>query len=150
MTCTFFGHKDTPSEVRAALMSVLRQLITEEGVESFLVGNQGGFDHYVLSALRELEKEVPTNDYHVVLAYMPGKKQEYDTVDYRRTIYPEGIENVPRRFAISWRNKWMLQRSDIVVTYITHSWGGAAQFAEQAVRQKKQVINLASALKEKT
>ena len=28
------------------------------------------------------------------------------------TLLPEGIENVPPRFAISWRNKWMLERSD--------------------------------------
>ena len=32
--------------------------------------------------------------------------------------------------------------SDYVVTYITHAWGGAAQFAEMAERQKKTVINL--------
>lgn len=30
-----------------------------------------------------------------------------------------------------------------VVTYITHPWGGAAQFAQKALRQNKQVINLA-------
>ena len=42
----------------------------------------------------------------------------------------------------TWRNKWMLKQSDYVVTYITHSWGGAAQFAEIAARQKKTVINL--------
>ena len=36
----------------------------------------------------------------------------------------------------------MIKQSDYVVTYITHSWGGAAQFAEMAERQKKTVINL--------
>ena len=63
--------------------------------------------------------------------------------DFSDTILPEGIENVPPRYAISWRNSWMLRRSDFVVTYITHSYGGAAQFAAKAVRQKKVVINLA-------
>jgi len=37
----------------------------------------------------------------------------------------------------------MIEQSDYVVTYITHSWGGAAQFAEKAKRQKKGIINLA-------
>jgi len=58
-------------------------------------------------------------------------------------MLPEGIETVHPRFAISWRNKWMIEQSDYVVTYITHSWGGAAQFAEKAKRQKKGIINLA-------
>ena len=38
----------------------------------------------------------------------------------------------------------MLQRADFVVTYVTHSWGGAAQFAEAAEKQGKAVYNLAS------
>ena len=67
------------------------------------------------------------------------KKNEYDS--FTNTVYPEGIETVPKRFAISWRNKWMLKESDYVVTYITHTWRGAAQFAESAKRQKN-VINL--------
>ena len=57
-------------------------------------------------------------------------------------MLPEGIEEVHPRFAISWRNKWMLRQSDYVVTYVTHSWGGAAQFAEMAARQGKKVIHL--------
>ena len=61
---------------------------------------------------------------------------------YSDTILPEGIVTVHPRFAISWRNKWMLKQSDYVVTYITHSWGGAAQFAEMAERQAKHVVKL--------
>lgn len=68
---------------------------------------------------------------------------EFDTRDYSDTMLPEGIETVHPRFAISWRNKWMIKQSDYVVTYITHAWGGAAQFAEKAAKQNKIVINLA-------
>ena len=60
------------------------------------------------------------------------------------TMLPEGIESVHPRYAISWRNNWMLQQSDYVVTYITHSWGGAAQYAAKAARQGKIVVNLAT------
>ena len=106
----------------------------------YYVGNQGQFDAFVRSILRELKKEYPQIDYAVVLAYMPGKQMKYD--DYSDTMLPEGIESVHPRYAISWRNNWMLQQSDYVVTYITHSWGGAAQFAEKARRQRKIVINM--------
>ena len=77
-------------------------------------------------------------NYAVVLAYMPCKQHE-DDLD---TMLPEGIEFVHPRYAISWRNSWMLQQSDYVVTYITHSWGGAAKFADKATKQGKRVINI--------
>ena len=78
-----------------------------------------------------------------MLAYLPRKRDADYPEDDSDTMLPEGIETVPRRFAISWRNRWMLRQSDCVVTYVTHSWGGAAQFAEMAERQKKTVVNLA-------
>ena len=138
--CTFFGHRDCPELVKPRLREVLTDLITINGVDTFYVGNQGRFDGIVRSVLRELAKEYPEIHYAVVLAYLPGKKNEYD--DFSDTMLPEGIETVHPRYAIEWRNRWMLQRVDFVVTYIAHPWGGAAKFAEQAKRQGKTVINL--------
>jgi hypothetical protein len=89
--------------------------------------------------LEELSK-VYTITYSVVLAYLPTKKSEYD--DYSNTILPEGIETVPKRFAISYRNKWMIKQADVVVTYVTHNFGGASQFKALAERQGKMVIEL--------
>ena len=90
--------------------------------------------------MRELKEEYPQTHYAVVLAYMPGKRNEYD--DYSDTMLPEGIESVHPHYAISWHNNWMLRQSEYVVTYITHSWGGAAQYARKASNAKKRVINL--------
>ena len=142
MICSFFGHKDTPSSVYPKLMDTLKALITNRGVTSFMVGNQGGFDSMVLKALRELKQVYPHICYNVVLAYMPGEKQEYEFYDPTETFLPEGIESAAIRFSISWRNKWMVRESQLVVSYITHSWGGAAQFVEYAEKQGKVIINL--------
>lgn len=72
---------------------------------------------------------------------MPKRKEEYSTHSPVETMYPEGLEAVPPRFAISWRNKWMVRESDAVVGYISHAWGGAAQYVEMTQKGKKQVIN---------
>ena len=138
--CTFFGHRECPDSIKAQLRATLIDLVTNHDVDMFYVGNQGRFDAIVRSVLRGVKKEYPQINYAVVLAYMPKKQSEYD--DYSDTMIPEGIESVHPRYAISWRNNWMLQQSDYVVTYTTHSWGGAAQFAERAKRQEKTVINL--------
>lgn len=138
--CTFFGHRDCPETIKPYLREVLVDLITNNGVDTFYVGNQGRFDAIVRSVLGELEQTYPEIHYAVVLAYLPGKKNEYD--DFSDAILPEGIETVHPRYAIERRNRWLLQRADFVVTYITHSWGGAAKFAEKAKREGKTVINL--------
>ena len=138
--CTFFGHRDCPDTVKPMLRQVLIDLIENHNADMFYVGNQGRFDAIVRSELRDLQREYPRINYAVVLAYMPGKQTEYD--HYSDTMLPEGIESVHPRYAISWRNNWMLKQSDYVVTYITHSWGGAAQFVDKAKRAGKALITV--------
>lgn len=72
------------------------------GVDTFYVGNQGRFDALVRGVLRELKVAYPNIEYAVVLAYMPGRKAEYE--DFSDTMLPEGIEAIHPHFAISWRN----------------------------------------------
>jgi len=141
--CTFFGHRDCPETIRPKLHAALVELIEEQGVDSFYVGNHGTFDRMVRSLLRELSERYPHIRYSVVLAYVPQRWDEFDQRDFSDTMVPEGVETVPPRFAIAWRNKWMLREADYVVTYITHGWGGAAQYAEMAQRQGKTIIRLA-------
>lgn len=138
--CTFFGHRECPDSIKSQLREVLINLITNHDVDMFYVGNQGQFDTIVRSVLRELKKEYPQINYAVVLAYMPGKKTVYD--DYSDTMLPEGIESVHPHYAISWRNNWMLRESEYVVTYITHTWGGAAKYAARAKCQGKCIYSL--------
>ena len=140
-TGCFFGHKDTPESVKDDLYTAIEKLITEYGVETFYVGNQGSFDFYTRAALRQLQDKHPHIRYAVVLAYMPGEVSEYDA-DHSDTMLPEGIEEVHPRYAIDWRNRWMLRQSQYVICYIRHHWGGAAKYVKMAQHQGKTVINL--------
>ena len=139
MTVTFFGHKDTPKEIEPTLRTTLVDLIENHGATEFYVGNNGNFDTMVRRQLEDLSQSYSIT-YNIVLAYLPTKKNEYS--DHTNTLLPEGIETAPKRFAISYRNKWMIQQSDIVVTYVTHTYGGAWQFKVIAQRQGKMVIEL--------
>lgn len=69
---------------------------------------------------------------------MPNKNDNPD----ERSILPEGIETVSRRFAINYRNKWMLTKSDIAVTYVTHNFGGAYLFKGLTEELEKSIIEL--------
>ena len=137
MTCTFFGHRDTPKETEPALQLTLIDLIENKNATVFYVGNHGNFDAMVRRQLEDLSKTYPIK-YYVVLAYMPGKNDNPD----EHSILPEGIEAVPRRFAINYRNKWMLNKSDTVVTYVTRPIGGAWEFKKLAENKQKTVLCL--------
>ena len=67
------------------------------------------------------------------LAY---QKDYYDAI-----VYPE-IEDKPLKFAISYRNKWMAEKADLVIAYVNHNSGGAWQTYQHAKRKKKNIINL--------
>ena len=139
-SCTFFGHRDCPDGLKYRLRAVIIDLITNHGVDMFYVGRQGSFDGLVRGVLLEIAQEYPQVNYAVVLAYMPAEGSTPG--DDSNTMLPEGIELVHPRYAIAWRNNWMLQQSDFVVAYGAHSWGGAAQYVQKATRAGKTVINL--------
>lgn len=136
--CTFFGHRECygleESELRAEIEKLIR-----DGVDTFYVGNHGMFDTMVRKVLRQLEKKYTHITCSVVLAYLPaGKKVE----DMSNTIYPAGLELQPLKFAIEYRNKWMIEAADYCLCYVCHSWGGVYKFAELAERRGLRVINL--------
>ncbi len=60
-----------PQGLIDCLSAVLTDLIAE-GVDSFLVGHQGGFDSIVLRTLKILKERYPHIIYQAVLVYMPG------------------------------------------------------------------------------
>ena len=117
--CTFFGHQDAPASVMPRLRSVLVELIQQRGVDQFYVGRQGDFDAMVRRVLVELAEIYPHISYAVVLERLPTQRDAWNPLPCDHTLFPEGLETVPPRFAIHHRNEWMLRHSDFVVTYIT-------------------------------
>ncbi|MBQ7799454.1 MAG: hypothetical protein IJ370_03085 [Oscillospiraceae bacterium] len=143
MTVTFFGHSNAPQDIRPKLKSVLVDLIKNKNATMFYVGNHGNFDAMVKSTLKELKHAFPHINYAVVLAYLPIKRSELEYKYYLDTIVPDGIESVPPKYAIVKRNRWMIDNSDTVVTYVKYIVGGAVQFKTLAEKKGKTVINIA-------
>ena len=140
MICVFFGHHDCPDSVKPRLTQAIRDQIGN-GARLFYVGTHGRFDALALSCLRSLKREFPEIGYAIVLAYLsplPGACQPEET------IFPEGIEKVPKRFAVDYRNRWMLDRADAVIAFVSRPVGGAAKHVKRAERKGVAVVNLAN------
>lgn len=144
--CCFFGHREVTHNIKPKLTAIIEKLITEEDVIDFYVGHQGQFDSMVYSVLKELKAKYQQIRYTMVLAYMPDEhiKELYG----EDTLFPDGLESIPKKFAISKRNDWMIQQSDFAVCYVYKITGGAAKFREKAEKKGLRIIDIASILHE--
>ncbi|MGN1194171.1 MAG: hypothetical protein ACI4SB_01665 [Acutalibacteraceae bacterium] len=147
MTVTFFGHRNVPQAIQPALETVLINLIEYHAANRFYVGNQGKFDSITAKTLQTLKIQYSHIDCAIVLAYIPDERKKSDEgID---TIIPDGFEFWHPKYAILKRNQWMIEQSDVVITYVVHTHGGAAQFKELALKKGKVVIELSDLLLQK-
>ena len=139
MIVTFCGHRDIvcSDKLTRQLRFVLCDLITE-GADTFLLGGYGAFDSMAAKAVRELKSTYPHIRSTLVLAYLD---RDYNEDLYDDTIYPP-LERVPLRYAIAQRNRWMVDASDVIVSCVVHSYGGAATTLRYAERKHKRIIRL--------
>ena len=139
MTVTFCGHSQVANSasVAAALAKIIDDLIAE-GADEFLLGGYGEFDTIAAVAIRNAKKNYPGIRSTLVIPYID---RDYDPALYDGSLYPP-LETVPRRYAISKRNEWMVANSDVVIACIQHSWGGAATTLKYAERKHKRIISV--------
>ena len=138
MIITFCGHKELydEKEVRAWLERVTENLIVN-GAETFYLGGYGAFDRLAASVLAEQKKRYPQIELVLILPYL-NRRKDISTCD--SSLYPP-LESVPKKLAIVRRNGWMVDQADVVVSYVLHSWGGAATTLEYAKQKKKRIIS---------
>lgn len=136
-TCCFIGHSNAPEGIAPRLVEEVERHIVECGVTEFLVGNYGQFDRMSAAAVKEAKKQHPEVTLFLMLPYLPEQGRPLPDMDgYDGTIYPEGMEKVPPKLAIPRLNRITVQKSDYVIAYVTHSWGGAAKTLEQAQKRE--------------
>ena len=110
----------------------MTQELIARGATTFYLGGYGAFDNLAASVLRRQKEQYPQIELVLVMAYLNDRRDA--------SGYPP-LETVPPRFAISRRNRWMVQSSDIVVAYVLHDWGGAAATLRCAIQKKKQIFS---------
>lgn len=148
MIITFIGHSSVINRdvIKMKVESTLRDKLPEGGKIIFWCGGYGDFDELCASVCRKIKKEYANTEIVYVTPYISPSHQVRmkDYVDsklYDSTLYPP-LENTPPKFAISKRNEWMIANADIVISYVTHSHGGAYKSLQFAKRKKKEIIEI--------
>ena len=139
MIITFCGHSQyiESKEDEQKILSLLSELIGDRPAELYL-GGYGAFDAFARSCGRKYQASHPSTKLIFISPYI---KVNYPNDLYDGIIYPS-LEEKPKKFAISYRNKWMVEQADYVIAYITHSWGGAYQTYLHAKRKNKHLFNI--------
>lgn len=152
MIVTFFGHSDFRANefYKTKLLKILKTVTKNEPV-LFYLGGYGQFDNFAYECAKEIKQKQDTAKLIFVTPYLTidyqknhleAQKSKFDSI-----LYPP-LERVPLKFAISHRNRFMVDHADFVIVYITHSFGGAYQSYQYAKRKRKTIFNLAEAYKE--
>lgn len=151
-TCTvsFFGHRLIEGDfwkLDEKLREIVRLLINRNFYTEFLVSTGGDFDRIVSSAIKHEQKlfgEV-TVAHVLVLPYIMtdyiernmGLNSFYNDIE----ICEESCDAHPKA-AYGIRNRAVIDRSDLVIFYVNHIYGGAYQAMKYALKTGKKIHNL--------
>ena len=143
MVITFCGHGDySPSkEHEKMVLDFLEEKIGDQSAELYL-GGYGNFDQFALHCGKKFQSTHPNTKLIFVTPYLADDSRlKAIEATYDEIVYPP-LERVPKRLAISRRNRWMAEQTDCVVSYVTHSWGGAFQTLRHAKKRHKEIFAL--------
>ena len=148
MIITFCGHASYVQKQgdEEAMLALLEEVIGDDPAELYL-GGYGAFDAFAHRCGSKYRDTHPNVKLIFVTPYITEsyQKSHLEPVKplYDAIVYPP-IENVPFRFAISHRNKWMVEQADILIAYITHEFGGAYTTCKYAKSKKKRILDFAA------
>lgn len=126
-SCFLVGHHDAPISIQPLLDQIVEKLITQQDVSCFYVGCHGSFDAMAVSAIQKAIACRADVYAYLVIPYHPCERQYSVPEFFEDTYYPNGMEVVPRRYAIPRANRIVLDESDILVTFVSRQGGNAAK-----------------------
>ena len=141
-SCFFIGHREASSELLPLLNNAIKAHITRYGVTNFIVGHYGGFDQLAAKAVIAAKKCHPEITLSLLLPYHPAERPVETPYGFDGTYYPEGMETVPRKFAIVQANKRMVDNVDWLIAYVHHGASNSRKIMEYAQIKGISYINL--------
>ena len=147
MIITFFGHANYIKNPKheQIIFDYLNSVVGEQELE-FYLGGYGNFDSFALSCAKLFQKTHPNAKIYFVTPYITQSYEKNRLKDsvmlYDGIIYPP-LENAPLKYAILYRNKWMAEKADLVISFVKHNYGGAYKSLTHAKNLGKKCLELA-------
>ena len=146
MIVTFCGHSDYKElkEHEERILALLEEFVGDQPAELFF-GGYGFFDSFALRCGKAYQKTHPHTRLVFVTPYITEAYQkthlDYAKSNYDEIVYPP-IEHAPLKYAILYRNKWMVEQADLLIACVWHHFGGAYGTYLHAKRKGKRIENI--------
>ena len=137
-SCFFIGHREAPERIVPHLAKAIERHIVELGVSEFVVGSYGAFDRMAARQLAYAKERHPEVNIMLLMPYHPSERKIYLPTGFECGFYPPGMEKVPKRLAIVCANRYMIEHSDYLISYVWHPASNARELLEYARRLEKQ------------
>ena len=134
-TCFFIGHRDAPESLMIELEDAIECHILQYGVREFVVGQYGRFDGMAAKAVRKAKQRYDGIRLTLLLAYYNSKIMIPE--GFEDSLYPEGMERVPKHAAIVRVNRYMIDHSDYIIAYDMGRIGNTREMLQYAIKRKK-------------
>jgi len=141
-SCFFIGHRDAPCDLLPMLQQTVNMHILEYDVTDFVVGGYGSFDRMAARAVIIAKQQQPEITLQLLLPYHPAERPVEVPQGFDGTFYPPGMEHVPRRFAITRANRYMIENVDYLIAYARYPGSNALALVEYAERRGLTVSNI--------
>ncbi len=144
-TVSFIGHRrvENSREIAERLREIIINLLRTKDFVEFQVGRNGDFDILVASCIKQMQDLYghENSAMTLVLPY-PLANMEYYEEYYDSIVIPEEAELAHPKGAITKRNRWMVEHSDVLIAYVRREYGGAAMCLNMAEKMKIEIIRL--------
>ena len=142
---SLFGHREINNlqHIDDQLVPIIKELIQTKLHVSFLIGRNGEFDEYAASLIKCVQREVgkENSDMTLVLPYAVANIEYFEKY-YDSIIIPESVHGTYIKAAITLKNRWMIEQSDLVIVYVERDSGGAYMAMKYAEMLEKNIINI--------
>ena len=144
--CFFIGHRDAPESIYNRLLEAVERHISEYGVTDFVVGRYGNFDRLAARAVMEAKRHHADVTLTLLMPYYRADAEPLlDGFD--GSLFPDGLETVPKRAAILRANQYMIHHCDYLIAYDAGHIGNTRRLVAEAKKiERLHIENVASIL----
>ena len=145
-TVCLFGHRKIENviEVEGSLRKAIEDILAEHEYVEFLIGREGEFDILAASVIKSVmrDRDVGSCSLTLVMPYLRAgfekNQTEYEAYYNSVELCEESAAAHPKA-AIQIRNRFMVDRTDLCIFYVTHLSGGAYRTMRYAEATGKRI-----------
>lgn len=144
--CSGFGHRNVLQNIDEKLYEYIEEAI-KMGCTVFYTGAMGDFDTKFSLAVRQAKHRHKNINIKLIcvkpyLTKSLNIEKEFYYSMYDDILIPTELANIHYKSIITKRNEWIIDNSDVVISYTIHNYGGAFTAVKYAEKNNKIILKI--------